>query len=103
MGGVARDDRVDGNRPAALDLVSGNGQRADPRVGGGYHTTWIAMSTRKAINTSEAIHVTVRFASASTRGLGPRLGLNLWRRFCGPFACDDLFPAAMAAVSFEMV
>ena len=61
------------------------------------------MTTRKATNTSEAIHITVRLASASTCGLGPRLGLNLWRRFCGPFACDDLFPVAMAAVSFEMV
>lgn len=69
----------------------------------GYHTTWIAITTRKAATTSEAIHVTVRLASASTRGLGSRLGLNLWRRFCGRFACDGLFPAAMAAVSFEMV
>ncbi len=54
------------------------------------------MTKRKATKTNEAINRTVRLASASTAGLGPRLGLNLRGRFCGPL-CDDLFPATMAA------
>ncbi len=75
----------------------------DVRGDGVYHTNWITMLTIKAISTSEAIHITVRLASASTRGLGPRLGLNLRRRFCGPLSFDDLLPATMGSVLFEIV
>ncbi len=88
-------DRTGGLVPLCLLL--------DVRGDGVYHTTWITMLTRKAISTSEAIHITVRLASARTRGLGPCLGLNLRRRFCGPLPFDDLLPATMGSVLFEIV
>ncbi|WP_157179598.1 hypothetical protein [Rhizobium sp. CF142] len=67
-----------------------------------YHSAWTAMTTRKATTTTESIRKTVRLAWASTCGFGSRLGWNLWRRFCGAPAWDDLFAAAMA-VSLDVV
>ncbi|MBB3407417.1 hypothetical protein FHT87_001317 [Rhizobium sp. BK316] len=62
----------------------------------------MATTTTKATTTTDAIRKTVRLAWASTCGFGSRLGLNLWRRFCGAAAWDDLFPAAMA-VSLDVL
>lgn len=67
-----------------------------------YQNAWTAMTRRKALTTTQTIRKTVRLASASTCGLGSRLGLNLWRRFCGAPTWDGLFPAAMA-VSLDVM